>query len=514
MRKRWMLASTILLSSCAMVRTTSLGTTLVLKPQIQAGAYTTTTTVNPYTQASINHLILKLYTFDGTTEHDQGIQKSIPNAQLTNVISFSNLRANTTYRIKALAYASADESTLISTTDANSDTDVTLTNDERPTLANLKVKLINIDFNGQGTGSLQITNGGYIDAGAEALQFINQGIVTTLAGGAGNTTAGYADGIGTAAKFNNPLCLTIDAAGNLYVADWLNNLIRKISSNGVVSTYAGGGGATAAGYLDGIGTSALFTGPIGIVADASGNLFVIEKSNNLIRKIASNKTVSTFAGGGGTTNAGYADGNGTAAKFNQPYDIALDTSGNLYVADTFNNLIRKVSNTGVVSTFAGGAGGTIAGNANGVGTAATFNGPRGLAVDSAGNVYVADKYNNLIRKITSTGAVSTLAGGAGGTIAGSANGVGTAASFDNPYDVEVDGLGNVFVADTYNNLVRKIAPTGVVSTLAGGAGGTASGHADGTGTAATLNNPYGLTIDRAGNLYVGDWLNNLIRVIR
>lgn len=509
MKRQWMLASTLLLSSCAIVQTTALGGTLILKPQIQAGAFETKTTVNAYTQASINHLILKLYTDDGT-EHDTGIQKSLPNAQLGNTISFSNLKVNTTYRIKAFAYLTADESQLISTTDANSYTEVTLTNDDRPTLANLKVKLINIPFNGQGTGSLQITNGGYLPSDPEGFQLFTSGVVSTLAGGNGGTANGYVNGAGTSALFFHTDGVAVDSAGNVYVADNPNHLIRKISSSGMVSTLAGGEGGTIAGYADGTGTAAKFKGPNCVAVDAAGNVYVSDGGNSLIRKITSTGVVTTLAGGSGTTTAGYLNGTGTAAMFKSPHAVAVDGSGNVYVADQSNHLVRKITSTGVVSTIAGQA--TTAGYANGQGTEAKFNQPFGIAVDGYGNLYVADRSNHVIRKITSSGMVSTFAGGAGGTIAGYADGIGTEAKFWIPNNVAVDRYGNVFVADEYNGLVRKITSSRNVSTIAGQA--TTAGYADGTGTSAIFNHPCGLAIDLSGNLYIGDWNNNLIRAIR
>lgn len=502
MKKCGMLASALLLSGCASVHTATLGASLVLKPQIQEGAYATNTTVSPYTLASINHLILKLFTYNGA-EHDQNIQKSIPNANLGNAITFSNLKANTTYRIKAFAYASSDESLLISTIASDSYTDVTLTDDDHPTFANLKVKLVDIPFNGQGTGRLQVTNGGYLPADPEAMQFIIQGVVSTFAGGAGGTSVGYLDGMGTAAKFNTPCNLAVDGAGNVYVTD--SNMLRKITSGTVVSTLAG----SSAGYLDGTGTAAKFAAPYGVVSDASGNLYVMDASS-LIRKVTNSGVVSTFAG---QQSVGYANGAGTAAKFNNPYgSLAIDGAGNVYVADLSNNLVRKITSSGVVSTLAGGAGGTIAGYLDGLGTSSKFNWPSGIAVDGAGNIYVSDYYNNLVRKITSGGVVSTLAGGAGGTAAGYLNGLGTAALFNGPSSMAVDVFGNVYVADFLNHCIRKITSDGVVSTLAGQ--GATSGYLDGTGTAAKFKGPSGLAIDGNGNMYIADQYNHLIRVVK
>ena len=211
--------------------------------------------------------------------------------------------------------------------------------------------------------------------------------------------------------------------------------------------------------------------------------------------------VTTLAGSG---SQGSANGTGTAAAFYLPTDVALDGSGNMYVADYNNHLIRKITSAGVVTTFAGSG---SEGSADGTGTAASFNQPVGVAVDGSGNVYVADYTNHLIRKITSAGVVTTLAGSGS---QGSTNGTGTAASFYHPTGVAVDGSGNVYVGDAGNHLIRKITSAGVVTTLAGSG---SLGSANGEGTAASFNYPSGVAVDGSGNVYVGDWGNHLIRKI-
>ena len=315
---------------------------------------------------------------------------------------------------------------------------------------------------------------------------------------AGAAPAGFANGQDTAARFNHPFGLTIDAAGNLYVADQGNQLIRKIDPTLLVTTLAGTVGTR--GALNGQDTLATFNKPFGAAVDGTGKVYVADAGNNLIRAITPEGVVSTFAGTGA---AGAADGTDTAT-FNSPLGVAVDGAGNVYVADYGNDLIRKISSAGVVSTLAG-SGAT--GADNGAGTAATFNLPEGVAVDAAGNVYVADNGNNLIRKITPDGTVSTLAGSG---MAGSANGTGTAASFNSPFGIAVDGTGNIYVADAGNNLIRKVTPAGVVSTFAGN-GKKGTGNA--SGASASFNTPSGVTVDAAGNVYVSDENNNLIRKI-
>ena len=269
-----------------------------------------------------------------------------------------------------------------------------------------------------------------------------------------------------------------------------------------MSTLAGLAGNP--GYADGTGSAARFAGPSGVAVDSAGNIYVADHDTHTIRKITPSGVVSTFAGLAG--NSGSADGTGNTARFYDPSGIGIDTAGNVYVADTSNHTIRKITAAGVVSTLAGLAGTT--GSADGTGSAARFYEPYGVAVDSAGNVYVADYSNNTIRKISSTGVVSTLAGVAGSF--GSADGTGTNARLFDPLGVAVDSAGNVYVADTFNNTIRKITPSGVVSTLAGLA--RTEGSADGTGNAARFSYPSGVAVDDAGNVYVSDRENNTIRV--
>src|SRR6185503_18129919 len=319
----------------------------------------------------------------------------------------------------------------------------------------------------------------------------------------GNYTAGYADGAGIGAtSFNAPSGAAADASGNVYIADAGNNVIRKYSvSSHAVSTFAGSG---TAGSANGTGTAATFNHPTGIAIDGSGNLYVADQNNDLLRKITPAGVVTTLAGTAGAP--GSTDGAGTAAKFNLPYGVAADGSGNLYVADYNNNKIRKVViSTAVVSTFAGSG---SAGSANGTGTAATFNKPTGVACDASGNVFVADQQNNMIRKITTSAVVSTFAGA---TTSGATDGTGTAARFNKPTSVTLDASANVYVADQSNNTIRAITSAAVVSTLAGLH--TSGGSADGPGSNATFYNPVDVTADNFGNIYVCDAFYNLIRTV-
>ncbi len=305
-------------------------------------------------------------------------------------------------------------------------------------------------------------------------------------------------GARSGASFLSPVGFAVDPAGNVYVADYGNNEIYRITPAGVVKTFAGSG---AQGDADGAGSAASFYFPESVAVDSAGNVYVADYGNNEIRKITPAGAVKTFAG---SSTKGDADGTGSAASFDGPEGVAVDSAGNAYVADYGNNEIRKITPAGVVRTFAGlGA----QGDADGTGSAASFDGPEGVAVDPAGNVYVADYGNNEIRKITPAGVVTTFAGSGA---QGDADGTGSAASFDGPEGVAVDSAGNVYVADYGNNKIRKITPAGVVTTFAGSG---AQGDADGTGSAASFDGPEGVAVDSAGNVYVGDEFNNEIRKI-
>ncbi len=305
-------------------------------------------------------------------------------------------------------------------------------------------------------------------------------------------------------QFNAPAGVAVDGSGNVYVGDYGKDTIRKITPDGVVSTFAGTADGPV-GSTDGTGAAAQFNWPDGVAVDGSGNVYVADSGNSTIRKITPAGVVTTFAGTAGVS--GGADGIGTAAQFYYPNGVAVDGAGNVYVADSWNNTIRKITPYGVVTTLAGTAG--VWGSADGTGAAAQFADPWGVTVDGAGNVYVADSGNNTIRKITPYGVVTTLAGTAG--VWGSADGTGAAARFDSPQAMVVDGSGILYVTDSHNNTIRKITPDGVVTTLAGTAG--VAGSADGTCAAALFSYPWYLALDASGNLYVSDENNATIRKI-
>jgi streptogramin lyase len=321
------------------------------------------------------------------------------------------------------------------------------------------------------------------------------GVVTTFAGSLG----GYVDETGVNARFNDPWGLAIDSSGNLYVGDGGNHRIRMITPDAVVSTIAGNGTTT---FANGNGTSATFNQPHGVVLDTAGNLYVADYGNHRIRKIDTSRNVTTLAGNG---TSAWLDGIGTNNSFRNPSGITIDSEGTLYVADYGNHRIRKISPTGVVTSPYGSP--QLGYSDSASPAIARFNDPFGLTFDSSGNMYVADTGNHRIRKITPAGVVTTVAGN-GST--GFLNGTGTNAQINGPRGIAVDSTGNLYVAETGNHRIRKITPAGVVTNFAGTGGTT---FADGPGTSATFNQPHGITIDSAGTLYVADLNNNRIRRI-
>ena len=314
---------------------------------------------------------------------------------------------------------------------------------------------------------------------------------------AGNGNVGSDDGQGTAASFYIPGGLAIDNSGNIYVADQDNHKIRKITPSGLVSTLAGSG---LSGSKDGKGSEASFNLPAGLAVDLNGNVYVADANNYKIRKITSDGFVSTLAGSG---IKGSANGQGSLASFNLPVRLAVDASGYVYVSDKNNNKIRKITPNGTVSTLAGSG---DFGDDDGLGTVATFYGPNGIVLDADGNIFVADGGNNKIRKILPSGMVTTFAGNLN---RGNNDGLGTAARFNIPSDITIDGNGNFYITDAINNKIRKITPDGKVSTLAGSG---SFGKSDGEGSLATFYLPDGLVIDMSNNLYLTDGSNKIRKI--
>lgn len=317
-------------------------------------------------------------------------------------------------------------------------------------------------------------------------------VVTTVAG---NGTASFVNGSVATATFHFPGDVAVDDNGTIYVTDMLNFSIRKIK-NGGVSNVAGG---SEAGIKDGTGTAAQFKNPYSVAIDGNGNLYTSDDGDSRIRKISPAREVTVYAG---TETPGFADGNVNDARFGFGDYLVTDAAGNLFVSDAINNCIRKISLTGQVATIAG----TITpGFRDGNTAEAQFSLPGGIAIDRIGNLYVADRGNFRIRKITPAGNVSTFAGSG---IPGIADGNPESAKFTlDMHDLVVDALGNVFVAD--NDRIRKITTDGVVSTIAG----STSGFLDGEGELAKFSAPFGLAVDAKGDIYVADLNNHRIRKI-
>jgi streptogramin lyase len=256
----------------------------------------------------------------------------------------------------------------------------------------------------------------------------------------------------TFATLTAPSGIAIDSSGNLFVS--IGGLIKKITPLGAESTFAGD---TATGNLDGTATAARFSSIWGMTIDTSNNLYVTDNGNNNIRKITSLGVVTTFAGS--TTGlSGSANGTGTAATFSQPASLAFDSSGNLFVTEFGNHMIRKITSTGVVTTFAGS---TTSGSTDGTGIAASFSNPLGIVIDTTDCIYVVDQNNNMVRKVTSAGVVTTIIGT---TTSGNTNGVGTSALLKTPNGIAKDSSGSLYISDYGNNLIRKVTITTTTTT--------------------------------------------------
>jgi RHS repeat-associated protein len=325
------------------------------------------------------------------------------------------------------------------------------------------------------------------------------GAVTTVGQTSAFVGGGSSDGTGSSAGFYQPQGIALDAAGNLFVADCGNNTIRKVTPAGVVTTIAGNPGVS--GSADGQGSAATFYNPRGIALDYSGNIYVADCSNNRIRKITPAGMVSTYAG----TTYGYADGPASTAQFEGPFGVAVDAAGNVFISEFWSSFIRKITPSGTVSTFAGGNPGHFA---DGTGTAAGFYLPAGIAFDHSGNIIVADLGDNAIRKITPGGVVTTISGSYSNV--GHLDGPVGSAQFNQPGAVTVDPAGNIYVADTYNATIRLISTGGMVSTLSGN---NVAGNIDGPGSTAEFSFPYGIVADASGNLLIADQSNNRIRKV-
>jgi uncharacterized protein (TIGR03437 family) len=331
------------------------------------------------------------------------------------------------------------------------------------------------------------------------------GIISTVAG---NGNGGFSGdgGLATSAELYNPGGIAVDASGNLFIADTDNRRIRKVSTSGIISTVAGNGNSGSSGD-GGQATSAALAGPAGIAVDASGNLFIADY--NRVRKVSTSGIIATVAGNGNFDFSGDG-GPATGAVLNQPEGVATDASGNLFIADTQNERIRKVSSGGIITTVAGSASYGFSGD-GGPATAASLYEPEGIAVDASGNFFIADYANNRVRKVSTSGVITTVAGNGANGFSGD-GGPATSASLNSPSGVAVDASGNLFIADLYNNRIRKVSTSGIITTAAGN--GTAGYSGDGgPATSAELDDPQGIAIDASGNLFIADHYNDRIRKV-
>ena len=332
----------------------------------------------------------------------------------------------------------------------------------------------------------------------------------TISTVAGNGTAGYSGdgGWGTNAKLSSPYGAALDASGNLYIADRNNNRIRKVTTNGVITTVAGNGAAAYAG--DGAAaTKASLAGPAGVAFDAAGSLYIADQGNNRIRKMDTSGIITTVAGNG-TMGCSGDGGTATSASLDYPRGVALDSAGNLFVADLNNQRVRKVDANGVITTVAGNGNAGFSGD-GGAATNASLFYPAGVALDAAGNLYIADEDNNRIRKVDAYGIISTVAGNGSGTCAGD-GGAAISASMGLPDAVAFDSFGNLYVADYNNHRVRRVDTNGLIATVAGNGVAGFSGNG-GAATNASLDYPAGVALDSAGNLYIADGATNRVRKV-
>lgn len=330
------------------------------------------------------------------------------------------------------------------------------------------------------------------------------GIITTVAGN--GTPAYFGDGTrATNTSLYDPSVVTVDAVGNLFIADTGNNRIRKVNTNGIITTVAGNG--TASFYGDGgLATSAELFNPYGVAVDNLGNILIADTFNRRIRKVTTNGIITTVAGGG----ISLGDGGMANSAQISPRGVAIDILGNLFIADSGNNRIRKVPTNGIITTVAG-IGTNLFSGDGGRATNAALNFPLSVAVDSSGNLLIADSANSRIRKVGTNGIITTVAGNGTAGYSGDC-GAATNAQLYSPSGVTVDGNGNILISETSNCRIRKVGTNGIITTVAGN--GTNSFSGDGCfATSTALNRPFGIVADINGNLFIADSSNNRIRKV-
>ncbi|EZH74242.1 hypothetical protein ATO12_15360 [Aquimarina atlantica] len=441
----------------------------------------------------------KTLDFETKTTHEITVEVTDGKAKASAKVTITVTDGNDTPAISAQSFTAAEtiEDTVVigtvTATDENGDqitySIITNSNDlfEITTTGELSLAVgKTLDFETKSVHEIIIeaTDGNHSASETITINVSDITTVSTLAGG------------GPITVFNAPQGLVVDASGNVYVANVYNHTINKITPDGTVSVFAG----SVKGYANGTGSAAKFHFPIDLAIDASDNIYVADQGNHCIRKITPGGVVSMFAGSEFGL-SGNIDDTGSAARFNGPTGITVDANNIIYVTDINSHLIRKITPLKEVTTLAG----SIKGYAEGTGTAAKFSFPSDVVADNSGNVYVTDQSNHRIRKITSSGVVTTFAGSSSGY----AEGTGSAAQFNFPTRITIDPSGNLYVTDLQNHRIRKITSAGVVSTLAG----IESGYIDGDASIAKFERPYGIAIDASLNLYVTDETGNRVRKI-
>ncbi|MFP5041072.1 T9SS type A sorting domain-containing protein [Parasediminibacterium sp. JCM 36343] len=330
--------------------------------------------------------------------------------------------------------------------------------------------------------------------------------ITTIAGN-GSTGFNGDSILATSASLSNPTGLCVDALGNVYVADRTNNRIRKISTSGVITTVAGNGKAAFSGD-NGPAIAASLGSPYGVCIDSFGNLYIADTENNRVRKVSVAGIITTVAG----TSYGFSGDSSLAisAQLSKPSSVCVDNAGNLFIADQWNSRIRKVNTSGIITTVAGNGMYNYSGD-NGPATAASLHEASGVTVDAAGNIYIVDFWNSVIRKVNTAGIITTVAGNGNKVFSGD-NGLATSASLSWPWGASIDTAGNLYIADARNNRIRKVNPAGIITTIAGNGIQGFSGD-NGSPANAGLNAPDGICQDAFGNFYIADANNNRIRKI-